>query len=119
MKIYVLFSILSVAVLVLYSNCGKVGDSGLATSGSLIEEGDPDRGRVVYTVDGNEPACINCHGSDGTFVLGVDLKTFSDEDIRDMVRGTGSVSSGAMPVFDITELSDQDLADVIAYIRTL
>lgn len=115
---YVLFSILSLSVLVMYSNCGKVGESGLATSESL-EEGDPDRGILVYTIDGAEPACINCHGSDGMLVIGVDLKTFSDNDISAVIRGTGSVSSGSMPIFDTTELSEQDLVDVIAYIRTL
>jgi mono/diheme cytochrome c family protein len=119
MKIYVLFSILSLSVLVMYSNCGKVGESGLATSESVIEEGDPARGILVYSTDGDQPACINCHGSDGMLVIGVDLKTFSDSEIRGMIRGTGSVSSGAMPVYDTIDLSEQDLADVIAYIRTL
>lgn len=114
MKFYVLFVFLSFGMLIMYSNCGQVGETGASSAESVIE-GDATRGALVYNVDGAQLACVTCHGSAGTTVVGVDLKTFSANDIETAVR-TGP---GTMPQFSYTDLTDQQLADVIAYIQTL
>lgn len=98
----------------MYSNCGKVGETGASSAESVIE-GDAIRGALVYNVDGAQLACVTCHGSAGTGIIGVDLKTFSASDIETAVR-TGP---GTMIQYTYLDLSDQQLADVIAYIQTL
>lgn len=115
MKYYIFFICAALVVLVGYSNCGQVGETGLTTTNS-VQEGDPALGSIVYTVDGiAQPACVTCHGADGTGVLGVDLKTFSDQDIEAALR-TGP---GVMPQYDETDISLQQLTHLLAYIRTL
>lgn len=114
MKMYALFVVLGLSILVMYSNCGQVGESGYATSDSL-EEGNPVTGSLIYSVDASKPACITCHGAAGTAVIGVDLKTFSDQDIETALR---SAPSG-MPLYDYADISEQQLLHLIAYIRTL
>lgn len=113
MKFYALFVFLGFGILIMYSNCGKVGDTGASDSASL--EGDPTRGSLVYSVDGTQLACVTCHGSDGAGVVGVDLKLMSPNDIETAVR-TGP---STMPQYSYTDLTDQQLIDVITYIQTL
>jgi mono/diheme cytochrome c family protein len=115
MKYYIFFVFAGLFILVGYSNCGHVGETGLTSSNSL-QEGDPAQGSLVYNVDGiSKPACVSCHAADGTGVLSVDLKTFSDQDIETSLR-TGP---GVMPQYDETEISRQKLNHLLAYIRTL
>lgn len=114
MKKYVAFVLLGLGILVMYSNCGQVGESGFAVSGSL-QDGNAVAGGLIYNVDAAKPACLTCHGPAGTAVLGVDLKTFSDEDIETALR---SAPSG-MPLYDFADISEQQLLHLIAYIRTL
>ena len=115
MKYYIAFVFVGLFILVGYSNCGHVGETGLTSSNSL-QEGDPAQGSLVYNVDGiSKPACVSCHAADGTGVLSVDLKTFSDQDIETSLR-TGP---GVMPQYDETEISLQQLTHLLAYIRTL
>ncbi len=102
-------------VLVGYINCGQVGETGLSSSNSILE-GDPTQGSVVYNIDGvSQPACVTCHGAAGTGILGVDLKTFSDQDIETAMR-TGP---GTMPLYEPSDISAQQLVHLLAYIRTL
>jgi mono/diheme cytochrome c family protein len=114
MKYYVFFTLASLCVLVGYSNCGQVGETGLTSSTSL-QTGDPAQGAMIYNIDGTKPACITCHAADGTGVLGVDLKTFSDEDIETAIR-TGPAG---MTFYNTTDISEQQLLHLLAYIRTL
>lgn len=115
MKYYAFFACAALVILVGYSNCGQVGETGLTTSNSL-QEGDPAQGSIVYNVDGVvQPACVTCHAANGTGILGVDLKTFSDDDIETSLR-TGP---GVMPQYDETDISAQQLRHLLAYIRTL
>lgn len=111
---YGFFVLLGLGILVMYSNCGQVGVSGYATSNSL-EEGDAATGSLIYSVDASKPACLTCHGAAGTAVIGVDLKTFSDQDIENAIR---SAPSG-MPLYDFADINEQQLLHLIAYIRTL
>jgi mono/diheme cytochrome c family protein len=115
MKYYIFSVCAALLILVGYSNCGKVGETGLTSSNS-VQEGDPAQGSIVYNVDGvAQPACVSCHSADGTGVLGVDLKTFSDQDIETSLR-TGP---GVMPQYDEIDISQQQLIHLLAYIRTL
>jgi mono/diheme cytochrome c family protein len=115
MKIALLIITICLSTLLMYNNCGKVGDSGLAATGSEDLTGDPVAGGIVYnSAAGAEPACFNCHGADGMQYLGVDLKTYSALQIENAVR----VGPGVMPVYDTSEISDQQLADLIAYIQS-
>ncbi len=115
MKYYIFSVFGALFILVGYSNCGQVGETGLTASNS-VQEGDPAQGSIVYNVDGIvQPACVTCHGADGTATLGVDLKTFSDGDIETAIR-TGP---GVMPQYDETDISLQQLTHLLAYIRTL
>ena len=115
MKYYIFFVGAAFILLVGYSNCGQVGETGL-TSSESVQEGDPAQGSIVYNVDGiSQPACVSCHAADGMGTIGVDLKTFSDEDIETAIR-TGP---GVMPLYDVTDISAQQLKHLLAYIRTL
>jgi len=76
--------------------------------------GDPDNGRTVYTL------CVPCHGQDGWSTTAPSLagrtlqETASDAFLRHAVlHGRPGT---AMPGF---RLSEQDLADLIAFVRTL
>jgi mono/diheme cytochrome c family protein len=115
MKSYIFFVITALMILVGYSNCGQVGETGLTTANS-VQDADPVQGSLVYNVDGfSQPACVTCHGATGDGVVGVDLKAFSDEDIETALR-TGP---GVMPIYNDTDVSYVQLKNLIAYIRTL
>ncbi|MGH9787390.1 MAG: c-type cytochrome [Candidatus Acidiferrales bacterium] len=103
------FAILAVAVLV----------AGIfAVSGSA---GDATKGKVIYT-----RSCLKCHAADGSGqpaiakALKVEMKALGSEEVqkltdeqikKDIVEGTGKMQK-------VAGLSDQDVADVIAYVRT-
>jgi cytochrome c551 len=85
--------------------CGdKDGDSGGAATGDAAS------GETLYSSN-----CAGCHGADGTGVSGPDLTSglvsgLSDDAISDVVAN----GEGSMPAI----LSDdQDIADVVAYLR--
>jgi mono/diheme cytochrome c family protein len=115
MKIAIVLIMLGLSTILMYNNCGKVGDSGLASNGSETTEGDPVAGGIVYnSAAGSEPSCFTCHGANGMQYLGVDLKTYSAAQIETAVR----IGPGIMPVYDSSEISEQQLVDLIAYIQT-
>lgn len=103
-------AILAVAILV-------VGVFAAAVSAA----GDTNKGRAIYS-----RSCLKCHGATGAGVpaiakaLKVELKPLGSEEVqkltdeelkKDIVEGTGKMQK-------VAGLSEQDIADVIAYVRT-
>ena len=104
------FIITGMLLTTIFNNCGNVGDAVVDTSFVA----DPEIGQEVYTLT-TSPACISCHGADGTLEPGIDLRLFSDSAINAAVR----IGPGGMPMYNSTDLTDQNIAHLIAYIRTL
>lgn len=82
---------------------------------------DPVRGKKAF----EESTCAFCHANGGNSVNpkkplkgGGFAKSFPDDkSIENVVRqGT---KDGSMPAFNTKQVSDRDLKDIIAYIRTL
>jgi cytochrome c6 len=87
-----------------------VGFSGKAFAGDTI------KGRQIYNVN-----CMNCHGATGRSVMpGAPNLDRNDALLRPDMTLLASIRSGknAMPAFQGI-LSDRDIMDVIAYVRTL
>ena len=74
----------------------------------LALTGDEINGEVLY--DAN---CAACHG---TSAEGASGPAIYDEDDHDFVEAIQE-GEGSMPAFP--DLSDQDIADIIAFVRTL
>lgn len=80
-----------------------------ATATPLAAIGDVARGEELF-----KKTCAECHSRPG--MMPEDLATLSPEQIRQTVR---QGKNGAMPAFSESELSDRDLNDIIAYIKSL
>lgn len=107
--------------------CGGGGTQ--AASAPPIPAGDATRGKTVF-----EGTCAACHGQDAKGVpgLGKDLTTSefaigkSDAELVAFIK-TGRPTSDPLSTTGVemppkggnTALTDQDLADVVAYVRTL
>jgi disulfide bond formation protein DsbB len=122
-KWHVLLSLLAV-VAVLLAACGSSGPPPAPTS-----RGDVAAGKTKY-----ESTCITCHGPDakGLPNLGKDLtasefaKGLSDDDLvvfvtkgRDPSDPANTTGVAMPPKGGNPALTDQDLFDIIAYVRTL
>ena len=99
-----------VAVFVLALPLVHVGTQA-AQGGAAAPAGDPAAGRAVYTI-GNT-SCRNCHGTDGegAFAPALAGRNLSYEHFRDYVRNP----LGRMPGWIEKELTDQEIADLVAY----
>ena len=81
----------------------------------LALAGDKDMGRTLWLAKG----CSGCHGDKGFGGIGPSLRrseffyAFTDQRIAQQVR-TGK---GVMPAFSQERISDQELANIIAYVR--
>jgi len=64
-----------------------------------------------------ERICSGCHGKEGTGEVGPRLVPFtkSDREILAIVRE----GSGQMPAISVTDISDENVAAVAAYLREL
>jgi len=120
--------ILAVVLGVVAAGCG--GDAGANGGGTdTTQAGDVDNGKTLY--DGS---CVSCHGADATGIenLGKDLTTSelviqsSDEELVEFIKvgrpasdpenttGVDMPPKGGNP-----SLSDQDILDIVVYLRTL
>jgi mono/diheme cytochrome c family protein len=90
------------------------GDSGTDTGtppsrndAILALTGDAAHGQEVYTAE----ACGSCHGATGGGGIGPVIGTTTDPEtmVDNLLNGKGAMTSYA-------ELSDQDLADLVAYV---
>ena len=119
--------ILAVLVLVLAACAGSGGGGG--SNGTTPSSGDASAGQEVY-----DTTCAVCHGADATGLpgLGKDLHSnefiggMSDSEVLEFLK----VGRGSDDPLNDTEvpmppnggnpaLSDEDLLDVIAFLRTL
>ena len=90
-----------------------IGPSAL--NAVTLDVGTPERGEALY-----RSKCFGCHVPEarvGPSHASADFKVryAEDETIMAVVRG----GRAPMPAFSDDMLSDQDLADIIAYVRTL
>ena len=97
------------AVLVLRDDDGAVA----ATPTPIVRPGDASAGAAVFASAG----CGGCHvfepaGSEGGAGPALDGTLLADDELREIV----AFGNGAMPAFD-GDLSDQEIADVAAYVR--
>lgn len=91
------------------NGCGTATSSATRSSDIASLTGDTTSGQTLYTSN-----CSSCHGSDGqsgSVSKNLTAKS-SAEIISTVLTGTGS-----MPSF--SDLSDQDIADVTAYVEAL
>lgn len=89
-----------------------------SVSGVKAQKGDPDDGKEVY-----KKKCQSCHGPNGdkteykdqTFpaLTSQEVQSQSDADLKKQ-----SVSGKTGKMETVKGMSDQDLADVVAYVRT-
>ena len=84
--------------------CG--GKSGRVDDINALE-GDSDNGAAVFASN-----CAGCHAADGTGGSGPDI---TGEDEQDEVTEIVLNGEGDMPSYD-GDLSDQEIADVVAYV---
>src|SRR5687768_1458145 len=93
---------------------GGGGDADVAAVVALVAAADVDAGSDVYG-----SRCLSCHGDDGGGGVGPSLEGVAerltvDEQANTVVNGRGS----QMPAWG-GELSDAEIAEVIAFTRTL
>ena len=109
-------------LLVLFSaSCFFVAE--MEASLTLAESGDPTKGKIIYATN-----CLICHGERGkgdgvigaslspppTDLTGSQARAKSDTDCRTVIRE----GRAAMPAWK-TRLTDQDIQNLLAYIRSL
>lgn len=130
-KLIFVLSALLLAIVALTAACGP-GVKGAvppAPAGKPTSSGDVAKGKTLYA-----GTCASCHGPDakGLPNLGKDLTTsafakgLSDEDLyKFVIKGRTASDPANTTGVDMPPrggnpaLTDQDLADIVAYIRTL
>ena len=88
--------------------------AGLVLTSSVAAAGSAEKGKAAYVRHG----CWQCHGFDGQgSVAGSKIapNPLPFEAFSDFVRTTG----GAMPPYQKAILSDEDLADIYAYLQSV
>jgi mono/diheme cytochrome c family protein len=75
----------------------------------VLPEGSAEFGLTAY-----ENKCLDCHGTNLNGDSGPSLLNVTETEIRNAVR----LGSGSMPSFTKTEITSQDLSDLIQYITT-
>ena len=108
---------------------GATGDSPAGQEQVAAGAGDPAKGATLYT-----QSCIACHGPEGIGVQGLGkpfttsefLTTVSDEELiafikqgRDPSDPLNTTGVAMPPKGGNPALSDQQIADIVAYVRTL
>jgi mono/diheme cytochrome c family protein len=80
----------------------------------LTVRGNPDNGKNVY-----ESACAQCHSEDIAIGPPFHKIKASNRHIIEMIRGGSHDPEGFMPFFSLDKLTDQQVADVLAYINKI
>jgi mono/diheme cytochrome c family protein len=122
------FLVLLILTVLLLASCGG-SDSAAQSEESMVSTGDPKAGETKY----NE-VCIACHGAGGIGVQGLGkpftssefVHDSNDQDLLTFVKTGRPISDPANttgvdmpPKGGNPALSDEQILDVIAYIRTL
>lgn len=82
------------------------GERG-ASSGGVTLVGDATNGAQLF----QDNFCFSCHGTDATGGIGPNIQADTVERISNFV--------GVIPPMDSIELTDQDRADIVAWLQTL
>lgn len=93
-----------------------VAQGGVAAQTGSLSAGTAEAGKAVWAL-GNT-SCRNCHGGDGEGAFGPALAGRIDltvERFRSYVRSP----AGRMPAYVESELTDQEIADLVAYFTSL
>ncbi|RMF78687.1 MAG: hypothetical protein D6739_11635 [Nitrospirae bacterium] len=85
------------------------GTTSGGTSGSTTT-GDATSGRTLY-----EANCLGCHGADGTQISGVALAGKSASEVSSAITNVAAMAA----VNTLADLTDQQIADIAAYLATL
>src|SRR5262245_60056573 len=87
----------------------------LGTSSVVAQTGDGQAGKAVW--ESPNTGCRNCHGAKGEGGLGPDLagRKLTPAQFTRAVRKPW----GIMPAFVESQMSDRDLADLLAYFESL
>lgn len=90
-------------------------ETGAAQNDSTAPPGDPEAGKAVWAL-GNT-ACRNCHGPAGEGAFGPPLagRKLSYPRFKEYVRNP----AGRMPAYIESELTDQEIADLVAHFNRL
>ena len=82
---------------------------------AAAQAGDPEAGKTYW--EGNVSLCRNCHGGDGEGAFGPDLagRNLTVAQFSRAVRDPW----GVMPAFVQSQISDQEIANVVAYFDSL
>jgi mono/diheme cytochrome c family protein len=89
--------------------------ASLVHAASAAAQGNPEAGHTLWT--GNVTECRNCHGDAGEGGFGPDLagRRLTVEQFRHATR----TPWGIMPAYTEQQVSDQDIANLVAYFDTL
>lgn len=93
------------ALAALLASCGD-SSTNLAT----LPTGTASQGITVF-----QSNCMSCHGSSAAGGSGPNIRGAGSDTIQSVVRS----GKGSMPAFSTTTITDQSLADLIAYIDSL
>lgn len=87
----------------------------LAPAGVAAQTGDPKAGKTLW--EGPATQCRNCHGTNGEGAFGPDLagRKLTVAQFRRAVRQPW----GIMPAYIDSQISDSEMADLVAYFDTL
>ena len=111
-----IISIMFALILTINFGCSAGSSSSGDDSGGTSDPfggltGDATRGATEYTTQG----CNGCHGSDGSGGTAQNIQSTAAATFESAVRnGVSGTSMNSYPVSD--SFSDQDLADIFAYV---
>lgn len=89
--------------------------SGTSSSAANAGEGDSRRGRELYV----KLACYQCHGYEGQGGTSAGPRLGPDPLPAEAMAAFIRVDNGMMPPYTAKLVPDKDVADVVAYLRTV
>ena len=89
--------------------------SGSSSSAANADEGDSHRGRDLYV----RLACYQCHGYEGQGGTSAGPRLGPDPLPAEAMAAFIRVDNGMMPPYTAKLVPDRDVADIVAYLRTV
>ncbi len=89
--------------------------AALAANPAPTGTGDPVNGKRVFFADG----CFYCHGTSGAGGGNAGPRLAPDPLPLERVRAKVRTASGRMPVYSPAVLQDSEIADIVAYLRSI
>ena len=84
-------------------------------AGETPESGDPANGKRVFFADG----CFYCHGTTGAGGGNAGPRLAPNPLPLEGVKAKVRTASGRMPVYTSAVLQDSEIADIVAYLRSI